>query len=70
MWLRVDRENGAIGLFDSGSDRLTSEEWKECEIKGRVDDDARTISIGITLGKGSVWIDGIDFEAVPTSARQ
>ncbi|MBZ5623170.1 MAG: hypothetical protein LAQ69_31290 [Acidobacteriia bacterium] len=72
MWLRVDRENGQMGFFDNMGNRpVTSGEWKECEIRGRVDHDAYVINIGVmALGKGRAWIDGIDFGIVPPSARR
>jgi hypothetical protein len=72
MWLRVDRDNGQIGLFDNmGSRPVTSGEWKECEIRGRVDNDARLLNIGvIALGNAQAWIDGIEFEIVPKPAKR
>jgi hypothetical protein len=72
MWLRVDRDNGQTGLFDNmGSRPVTSGEWKECEIRGRVDNDARLLNIGvIALGNAQAWIDGIEFEIVPKPAKR
>ncbi len=71
MWLRVDRQNGEIGFFDNSQHRpVTSEEWKECEIKGRIDNDARTINIGVmAFGRGGAWIDGIEFEIAPPPGK-
>jgi hypothetical protein len=72
MWLRVDRDNGETGFFDNMASRpVTSGEWKECEIQGRVDNDAGLINIGVmALGNGHAWIDGIDFEVVPKWAKR
>jgi hypothetical protein len=66
LWVRVDRENGQMGFFDNMGNRpVTSGEWKECEIRGKIDRDAGFLNIGvIALGKGAVWIDGISFEVM------
>lgn len=67
MWLRVDRGNGRIGFFEN-MDRnpVRTSEWKECEIKGRVDQDASRINFGVmSIGKGRAWIDSVSFEVVP-----
>lgn len=43
LWLRVDRQGGARGLFDNMQDRpILSAEWKEYEIEGPVADDAES----------------------------
>jgi hypothetical protein len=64
MWLRVDRHNGQVGLFNNMDGRpVTKNEWTQVEITGRVDKDAETINIGIiSVGKGRAWIDGVEFE--------
>jgi C-terminal processing protease CtpA/Prc len=59
LWLRVDRENGQIGFFDNMSDRpVISDEWKEYEIRGKVDEDALMIYFGgIMNGTGKLSLD-------------
>ena len=72
LWLRTDRQNGLTGFSDNMEKRaVTSGEWTECQIQGRIDLDATMISVGVlTLGKGSAWIDAIDFEIVSPSERR
>jgi C-terminal processing protease CtpA/Prc len=59
LWLRVDRENRRSGFFDNMADRpITSNEWKEYEIQGKVDGDAVNVVFGCFLkGIGQVWVD-------------
>jgi len=59
LWLRVDRENKQVGFFDNMDDRpIKSERWKEFEITGKVNNDAKKIVFGCFLsGYGKVWID-------------
>jgi hypothetical protein len=65
MWVRVDRPNRQLGFFDNMNRRpVRSAEWKNVEIKGRVDDDALTINIGVLIiGAGRGWIDEVSFAA-------
>ena len=50
LWLRVDREDGTLGLFDNMGDRPVSPgEWGRYEIRGRVEDDARTMLVGLMV---------------------
>src|SRR4051794_38819336 len=58
LWLRVDREGGAMGLFDNMADRpIRSSEWKTYEITGDVAPDAKSIYLGLMLlGRGRAWI--------------
>jgi hypothetical protein len=66
LWLRVDRENQQTGFFDNMSDRpILSNEWKEYEIEGRVDDDALRIFFGsIMNGAGKLWLDDFTLQAL------
>ncbi|MGB6866642.1 MAG: S41 family peptidase [Candidatus Aminicenantaceae bacterium] len=59
LWMRVDKEGGIMGFFDNMSDRpILSEEWKEYEIEGHVDDDAVMVFFGAILGgNGQAWFD-------------
>ena len=71
MWLRVDRPNRQMGLFDNMGDRpITAAEWRPYEISGEVEADALSINIGFLLmGKAKVWVDGVTIEAAtPTAA--
>jgi C-terminal processing protease CtpA/Prc len=66
LWLRVDREGGAVGFFDNMADRpITSSEWKTYEISGTVDPDAKAIFVGLMLlSQGKAWIDSTSFEVL------
>jgi C-terminal processing protease CtpA/Prc len=68
LWLRVDRENGAMGFFDNMEDRpIRSSEWKTYEITGDVAPDAKNIYLGLMLnGQGKAWIDSASFETIGT----
>jgi C-terminal processing protease CtpA/Prc len=69
LWLRVDREGGAMGFFDNMADRpIRSSEWKTYEITGEVAPDAKTIFLGLMLlSEGKAWIDSASFEALGTA---
>ncbi len=66
MWLSVDRERHRSGFFDNMDDRpVRSGAWTECEIVGRINDDAAFIDIGVmSIGRGRVWVDDVSFEVV------
>jgi C-terminal processing protease CtpA/Prc len=66
LWLRVDREGGAQGLFDNMGDRpVRSAAWARYEIVGEVAKDARIINLGFMLaGKGKAWFDSATFEVL------
>jgi C-terminal processing protease CtpA/Prc len=66
LWLRVDREGGAMGFFDNMEDRpIRSSEWKTYEITGDVAPDAKNIFVGMMLfGQGKAWIDSGSFEVL------
>ena len=72
LWLRTDRQNGPTGFSDNMEKRaVTSGEWTECQIQGRIDVDATMISFGVlAFGSGGAWIDGIGFEIVPEDAKR
>ena len=59
MWLRVDRQGGAVGFFDNMRDRrVRSPEWMVAEIVGPVAEDAQVIFFGSFLaGSGALWAD-------------
>jgi C-terminal processing protease CtpA/Prc len=63
MWLRVDRENKSMGLFDNMQDRpILSAEWQYYDITGDVDSDAQSLNIGLmVMGSCSAWIDDATF---------
>lgn len=63
VWLRVDRANGAMGLFNNMSDHpliVSDKAWHECDIVGNVEADAERLSLGLLLiGKGKAWMDNV-----------
>jgi len=67
LWLRVDRPDRALGLFDNMDDRpVLSEKWGHYEIIGMVADDAVTLNVGMMLvGGGMAWVDDADLAALP-----
>jgi hypothetical protein len=66
MRLSVDRENRGHGFYDNGDDRpVRSNEWTQCEIVGKVHEDATFIDIGVmSIGRGRVWVDSVSFEVL------
>jgi C-terminal processing protease CtpA/Prc len=66
LWLRVDRPNGAVGLFDNMNDRpITSTSWATFEISGDVAPDAVSIVFGMLMrGTGRAWIDDATLEII------
>lgn len=64
MWLRVDKENKALGFFDNMDSRpVKKEDWAVYEITGTVDSDATLIVFGLLLkGIGKVWVDDFTME--------
>ncbi len=75
LWLRVDRQDGSSGfLSDMDAHPITSGTWQFYEITGKIDRDAKSISLGLMLkGSGSAWLDDASLEIVdpprPLSAR-
>jgi len=67
MWLGVDRSNDRRGFYDNMNDRpVRSPDWTKCEIRARIDEDAKFIKFGVmVLGRGRVWVDGVSFDVIP-----
>ncbi len=65
MWLRVDRSNGATGLFDNMDVRpVRSSKWTACEIEGIIEHDAERLNFGVMLlGRGKLWVDAVELVA-------
>lgn len=61
LWLRVDKAKG-MGFFNNMSQApATANEWKEYEFSGKIDADAKSISLGgFIQGKGEVMFDDIN----------
>ncbi|MEK7409649.1 MAG: erythromycin esterase family protein [Acidobacteriota bacterium] len=70
LWLRVDRPNRQMGLFDNMDDRpVRSPAWTRCEIAGEIDADAEYLNLGVmSLGRGRAWIDDASLEIVPPAS--
>jgi C-terminal processing protease CtpA/Prc len=70
LWMRVDREGGAMGFFDNMNDRpIRAEEWRQYEITGKVDSDATAVFFGAILGgSGRAWFD--DFQVLVKENNQ
>jgi hypothetical protein len=66
LWLRVERTNGQIGFSDSMDNRpIRSSDWSLAEIAGQIDEDARTIYLGVaSYGGARAWVDDLSFEIV------
>ncbi len=66
LWFRVDRPGRLPGFLDNTSDRpVSSPEWQLSEIIGKVDDDARFLSLGVTFrGPGRMWVRDVSFDIV------
>jgi hypothetical protein len=66
MWLSVDREHHRAGFYDNMDDRpVRSPEWTQCQIVGKIEQDAVFIDIGImSIGRGRAWVDDVSFEIV------
>ena len=71
LWARVDRGRDAAPIaFDNMEDRAIrgTTDWTECVIVLDVGAQATNIAFGVLLsGTGTVWIDGLRFEAVDLS---
>lgn len=67
LWMRVDRPQEQKGFFDNMDDRrITSSEWSEYTITGRVDGDAVILYIGgLFEGHGSMYVDDVTFTILP-----
>nr|WP_068892956.1 S41 family peptidase [Pedobacter panaciterrae] len=64
LWMRIDRDNDEVGFFDNMGDRpIKSKEWKEYEIDGKVDQDAKAFAFGgFLVGEGKIWMDKFTLE--------
>jgi len=68
VWMRVDSPTGAIA-FDNMQDRAIkgTQDWANHVIVLDVGPNATAIAFGVLLsGKGSLWIDDVEIEAVGT----
>ena len=63
LWFRVDKKNRTMGFFDNMENRpAKSREWKQYEISGRVDKDAKNLAMGtFLLGEGKLLADDFHF---------
>lgn len=61
LWLRVDKPDKTAGFFDNMQNNpITSNEWKQYEIIGEVDDLASGLFVGcFLLGKGTMYLDDV-----------
>jgi hypothetical protein len=66
LWLVVERTNGQIGFSDSMDNRpIRSSDWSLAEINGQIDEDARTIYLGVSsFGGARAWVDELSFEII------
>lgn len=64
LWMRIDRDNNQMGFFDNMDRRpIKSKEWKEYQIAGTVDKDAKAFVFGAFLvDEGKIWIDKFSLE--------
>ena len=71
-WWRVDRESKKRGLFENMGNRpITSKEWSQYELTGKVDDDASRLTIGVMFfGDGSALVDNVQLEQKNDEAWQ
>jgi C-terminal processing protease CtpA/Prc len=67
LWMRVDRQGGAVGFFDNMNDRpiQSLSLWFTYEITGDVDADATTLLVGMLMrGTARAWIDDVSVEVI------
>ena len=59
LWMRVDKSDKTLGFFENmDANPIKSNEWKQYEIAGKIDDLASTIYIGTFIkGKGTLFLD-------------
>lgn len=64
LWLRVDKDDGKTGFFNNmGIAPATLNVWKEYGFSGKVDDNAKLLTVGgFITGNGSVSFDDIVLE--------
>ncbi|HLW31911.1 MAG TPA: S41 family peptidase, partial [Aequorivita sp.] len=61
LWLRVDKSDKSLGFFENmDNNPIKSNEWKQYEIIGKVDDAASGLFVGAFIkGKGSLFLDDV-----------
>ncbi len=61
LWLRVVKENNQTGFSDDMQNRpILYNKWREYEIQGLIDEDAKSIVFGAVLkGYGKMWVDSV-----------
>src|SRR5690554_4711912 len=61
LWLRVDKADKTLGFFENmDSNPIRSNEWKQYEIIGNVDDAASGLFLGAFIkGNGSLFLDDV-----------
>src|SRR5690554_5220535 len=61
LWLRVDKSDKTLGFFENmDNNPIKSNEWKQYEIIGKVDDAASGLFLGAFIkGKGSLFLDDV-----------
>jgi eukaryotic-like serine/threonine-protein kinase len=69
LWVGVERSNGRTSHWSSWWDLfdhpITSPDWAVYESVGNVDEDARSLTIGVVVkGNGKAWIDDVRLETV------
>jgi hypothetical protein len=70
LWMRVDGNKGKILAFDNMQDRPIEGtlDWHRVEVTLDIDENAQNLAFGILLvGKGTAWIDDLNFEVVDSS---
>ncbi len=61
FWARVDKTDNSMGFFNNMDDSpITTTQWTDFEITGRVDADAKRLVVGGFLqGDGEFWLDNL-----------
>src|SRR5690606_34784255 len=61
LWLRVDKADKTMGFFENmDANPIKSDEWKQYEIVGKIDDLASGLVLGSFMkGKGTLFLDDI-----------
>lgn len=61
LWLRVDKPDNTFGFFENmDANPIQSDEWKQYEIVGEVDDVASGLMLGSFIkGKGTLFLDDV-----------
>ncbi len=65
LYMRVDRPHTTGFYGNTQKSPVTSKDWRQFEIVGRVADDAFSVHIGLILeGGGRAWIDSVSFDTM------